>query len=125
LLTEEQWPKWVSVFKIANGIKIDEKNTKTEPIENEGSLLLNHDYDGIELDNNLPPWWVYLFYGCIVSYRSLSSSFWSYGWQPETELKKNWLKLKLMSQNIWKRLRFNGWENRGFTNWTSWFVKEK
>ncbi|WP_413997739.1 cbb3-type cytochrome c oxidase N-terminal domain-containing protein [Flavobacterium sp. W1B] len=41
--------------------------TKTEPIENEASLLLNHDYDGIkELDNNLPPWWVYLFYGCII-----------------------------------------------------------
>jgi cytochrome c oxidase cbb3-type subunit 3 len=41
--------------------------TKSEPIENEGQLLLDHDYDGIkELDNNLPPWWVYLFYGCIV-----------------------------------------------------------
>jgi cytochrome c oxidase cbb3-type subunit 3 len=41
--------------------------TKTEPIENEGSLLLDHDYDGIkELDNNLPPWWVYLFYASII-----------------------------------------------------------
>jgi cytochrome c oxidase cbb3-type subunit 3 len=41
--------------------------TKAEPIENEENLLLDHDYDGIkELDNNLPPWWVYLFYGCIV-----------------------------------------------------------
>jgi cytochrome c oxidase cbb3-type subunit 3 len=28
---------------------------------------MDHDYDGIkELDNNLPPWWVYLFYACIV-----------------------------------------------------------
>lgn len=43
------------------------KLTKTVPIENEASLLLNHDYDGIkELDNNLPPWWVYSFYACIV-----------------------------------------------------------
>lgn len=43
------------------------KLTRTVPIENEASLLLNHDYDGIkELDNNLPPWWVYSFYACIV-----------------------------------------------------------
>jgi cytochrome c oxidase cbb3-type subunit 3 len=40
--------------------------TKTEPIATESNILLNHDYDGIkELDNNLPPWWVYLFYACI------------------------------------------------------------
>jgi cytochrome c oxidase cbb3-type subunit 3 len=30
-------------------------------------LLLDHDADGIkELDNNLPSWWVWLFYICIV-----------------------------------------------------------
>lgn len=30
-------------------------------------LLLDHDADGIkELDNNLPRWWVWLFYICIV-----------------------------------------------------------
>ena len=41
--------------------------TKTDPIEKEGELLLDHDYDGIkELDNNLPSWWVYLFYGTII-----------------------------------------------------------
>lgn len=44
-----------------------QKLTKTQPIEKEGDLLMNHDYDGIkELDNNLPPWWVYLFYICII-----------------------------------------------------------
>ncbi len=44
-----------------------QKLTKTVPMENEGQLLLDHNYDGIkELDNNLPPWWIYLFYGCIV-----------------------------------------------------------
>jgi cytochrome c oxidase cbb3-type subunit 3 len=44
-----------------------QKLTKTSPIEKEGELLMDHDYDGIkELDNNLPPWWVYLFYICII-----------------------------------------------------------
>ena len=44
-----------------------QKLTRTQPIENEEAIVLHHDYDGIkELDNNLPPWWVYLFYACIV-----------------------------------------------------------
>ncbi len=37
------------------------------PIELEQTVVLDHDYDGIrELDNNLPPWWIYLFYASIV-----------------------------------------------------------
>lgn len=44
-----------------------QKLTRTQPIEKEGEIILHHDYDGIkELDNNLPPWWVYLFYACIA-----------------------------------------------------------
>ncbi|UTW61160.1 c-type cytochrome [bacterium SCSIO 12741] len=36
-------------------------------MEEEGSILMDHDYDGIqELDNNLPPWWKYGFYLSIV-----------------------------------------------------------
>ncbi len=32
-------------------------------IEEEDTILLDHNYDGIrELDNHLPPWWTYLFY---------------------------------------------------------------
>jgi len=31
------------------------------------TILMDHDYDGIqELDNHLPPWWKYLFYATIV-----------------------------------------------------------
>ena len=41
--------------------------TDIVPIEEEDSILLDHDYDGIkELDNNLPPWWKYGFYLTIV-----------------------------------------------------------
>ncbi|WP_298793986.1 cbb3-type cytochrome c oxidase N-terminal domain-containing protein [uncultured Allomuricauda sp.] len=41
--------------------------TKSRSIEREGEIIMDHDYDGIrELDNVLPPWWVYLFYGTII-----------------------------------------------------------
>ena len=41
--------------------------TDAVAIEEEESILLDHDYDGIkELDNNLPPWWKYGFYLTII-----------------------------------------------------------
>lgn len=44
-----------------------QKLTRTRKMEEEGELMMDHDYDGIkELDNVLPPWWVYLFYACIA-----------------------------------------------------------
>ena len=72
LLSEEQKAKLeeASTLSISDSPivkKLMKFLIKSEPIENEGQLLLDHDYDGIkELDNNLPPWWVYLFYACIV-----------------------------------------------------------
>lgn len=43
------------------------KLTKTKPLEQEGEILLDHNYDGIrELDNSLPPWWLYGFYLTII-----------------------------------------------------------
>ena len=72
LLTEEQKSMLAETTSISFKESSWYKNlmkmlTKSVPIENEGQLLLDHDYDGIkELDNNLPPWWVYLFYGCII-----------------------------------------------------------
>ncbi len=39
----------------------------SKPVEEEGEIILDHNYDGIkELDNNLPPWWVYGFYATIL-----------------------------------------------------------
>lgn len=38
-----------------------------KPITEEASIDLGHNYDGIrELDNRLPPWWLYGFYVCIL-----------------------------------------------------------
>ncbi|MBL7690905.1 MAG: c-type cytochrome [Flavipsychrobacter sp.] len=48
---------------------------KAVAIEKEKDIMLDHDYDGIhELDNSLPPWWLYGFYltifvGVIYIYR--------------------------------------------------------
>tara|TARA_R110002126_G_scaffold142546_5_gene288445 strand:+ start:2922 stop:3776 length:855 start_codon:yes stop_codon:yes gene_type:complete len=47
--------------------KILKSWTKAKAIEEEQEIILDHNYDGIkELDNSLPPWWVYMFYATIV-----------------------------------------------------------
>lgn len=49
------------------GKNLWKKLTGNKPIEAEGEIILDHNYDGIrELDNELPPWWVWMFYATIV-----------------------------------------------------------
>jgi cytochrome c oxidase cbb3-type subunit 3 len=41
--------------------------TRAVPVEREKDVMLDHDYDGIkELDNSLPPWWVWGFVVTII-----------------------------------------------------------
>ncbi|WP_369047588.1 cbb3-type cytochrome c oxidase N-terminal domain-containing protein [Tenacibaculum sp. UWU-22] len=47
--------------------KILSKWTQSKPLEQESEIILDHNYDGIkELDNKLPPWWIYMFYATII-----------------------------------------------------------
>ena len=54
--------------KEISGLKKFWRNlTKAHDLESEDEILLDHDYDGIkELDNVLPPWWLYGFFITIV-----------------------------------------------------------
>ena len=55
--SEEETAKVKSTSKFWNWFN------KSVEIQEEASILTNHDYDGIqELDNSLPPWWVWGFY---------------------------------------------------------------
>ena len=72
LLTEEQKKQLDEAQSVSFSESTFYKNilnklTRTKAIEQEADVMLDHNYDGIrELDNVLPPWWVYLFYGTII-----------------------------------------------------------
>jgi cytochrome c oxidase cbb3-type subunit 3 len=109
LLSEEEKKKLADAENAsANEIgwykKIMNSLTKPESAEEQKQLLLDHDYDGIkELDNNLPTWWVYLFYGCIVFAAVYLVRFEIMGADDqETELKKEMAQAKIEVEEYMK-----------------------
>lgn len=64
-VTEKE--KAVSRKKVRKQSKLTQVLTDAVPVEREEEIMLDHEYDGIrELDNNLPPWWLWLFYATII-----------------------------------------------------------
>lgn len=64
-ITEEE--KIVAEQEKANRLSWWDRINKLRPVSQEADLDLGHDYDGIrELNNRLPPWWLYGFYLCII-----------------------------------------------------------
>lgn len=61
-------PEKVAEKPTAEAIKkLNVMLTDAVAIEEEHTILMQHEYDGIrELDNNLPPWWVWGFFATII-----------------------------------------------------------
>jgi cytochrome c oxidase cbb3-type subunit 3 len=58
-LTYSEKPTWWSRFSQSLNASV--------AVEEEKTIELDHSYDGIkELDNHLPPWWKWLFYGTVA-----------------------------------------------------------
>lgn len=67
LLTEEQKKQIAQQESQSWFGKFYKKMLDQKSLDQEAEIILDHNYDGIqELDNNLPPWWVYLFYACVI-----------------------------------------------------------
>lgn len=64
---EKEKPIEVETIRIGWWDKVLDSFNSSVPLNKEKDIMLDHDYDGIrELDNSLPPWWLYGFYACII-----------------------------------------------------------
>ncbi len=65
-VTETATPEQIAEVK-RNKLSWWDRFNKLKPVSEEADLDLGHDYDGIrELNNRLPPWWLYGFYFTII-----------------------------------------------------------
>jgi cytochrome c oxidase cbb3-type subunit 3 len=66
--------------------QIKKDNEPNLILDDERDLLLDHEYDGIqELDNNMPPWWIYGFYFTIAFSVVYLLYYEVTGWGPSQE----------------------------------------
>jgi cytochrome c oxidase cbb3-type subunit 3 len=66
-MMEESPTRVVRKDRVSTWSKLMKQLTRSVPLEQEADVMLDHDYDGIrELDNRLPPWWVWGFYATIA-----------------------------------------------------------
>lgn len=101
--TESKW-SWSAIMK---------RMTKSVPLERESEVATDHNYDGIvELDNSLPPWWVYMFYATII-FSVLYIGYYHFGSGPSQQMEYDSAiaEAKIAKQEMLKKTASNVDEN--------------
>ncbi|HPR00290.1 MAG TPA: cbb3-type cytochrome c oxidase N-terminal domain-containing protein [Saprospiraceae bacterium] len=88
-------PEAVQTLQESSWRRLMKRLTNRVPQSKEKDILFDHDYDGIyELDNVLPPWWLWMFYFTIgfaviyLGYYHFSGSGWSSKQEYEMAMKE-------------------------------------
>lgn len=88
-------PEAAQTLQESGWSRLMKRLTNRVPQAREKDILFDHDYDGIyELDNVLPPWWLWMFYFCIafavvyLGYYHFSGSGWSSKQEYEIAMKE-------------------------------------